>query len=43
VLTSARSQRIMTWASMGIVGILSFVGINSLLGFLDLSVGFLQR
>jgi succinate dehydrogenase / fumarate reductase cytochrome b subunit len=43
LITSPRSQRIMTWVSMGMVAILSFVGINSLLGFLDLSVGFLQR
>jgi succinate dehydrogenase / fumarate reductase cytochrome b subunit len=43
VTTSPRSQRLMTWVSLGVVLALSFVGINSLLGFLGRSISFLQR
>jgi succinate dehydrogenase / fumarate reductase cytochrome b subunit len=43
ITTSARSQRIMTWVSLGIFGVMGFVGINSLLGFLGSSVGLFNR
>lgn len=43
VITSPRSQRTMTWVCMGIVVFMSFVGVNSLLAFVDLQIGFLNR
>jgi succinate dehydrogenase / fumarate reductase cytochrome b subunit len=43
LLTNPRSQRAATWACMGIFLILGFVGVNSLLGFLDMPIRFLNR
>ena len=43
ILTNPRSQRAMTWVCMGIFAAMSLVGVNSLLAFVDLHVGFLNR
>ena len=43
ITTSARSQRVMTWVCMGIFGVMGFVGVNSLLGFLGESIGVFNR
>ena len=42
-ITSPRSQRVMTWVCMAIFAVMGLTGINSLLGFLDAQVGFLNR
>ena len=43
ITTTPRSQRAMTWVCMGIFLVMSFVGVNSLLGFIDTPIGFLNR
>jgi succinate dehydrogenase / fumarate reductase cytochrome b subunit len=43
ILTSPRSQRAMTWVCMSIFLVMTVVGVNSLFGFLDMHIGFLNR